>query len=115
MIVLSNPAVSKYGYVEEKQRSRITNVKLVTQILTESDSVVCLTFAFFLSLLPRGLLCPLDLDGNGYITASELGNLFNEVRRPLPGYQIRELLQKLDRDNDSRISLEEFTAVGNTN
>ncbi|KAG8004263.1 Plastin-2 [Nibea albiflora] len=52
-----------------------------------------------------------DLDGNGYITASELGNLFNEVRRPLPGYQIRELLQKLDRDNDSHISLEEFTAI----
>lgn len=56
-----------------------------------------------------------DIDGNGYISSSELGNLFREVGCPLPGYQIRELLQKLDRDKDSQISLEEFTAVGNTN
>lgn len=52
-----------------------------------------------------------DVDGNGYICASELGDLFREVGCPLPGYQIRELLQKLDRDNDSRINLEEFTAI----
>lgn len=52
-----------------------------------------------------------DIDGNGYITAAELGNLFQEVRHPLPGYQIRELLQKLDKDNDSRINLEEFKAI----
>jgi len=56
-----------------------------------------------------------DLDGNGYICASELGDLFREVGCPLPGYQIRELLQRLDRDKDSRINLEEFTAVGNIN
>ncbi|XP_070692455.1 plastin-3-like isoform X1 [Pempheris klunzingeri] len=52
-----------------------------------------------------------DVDGNGYICASELGNLFREVGSPLPGYQIRELLQKLDRDSDSHIDLEEFTAI----
>ncbi|XP_030001913.1 plastin-3-like isoform X1 [Sphaeramia orbicularis] len=52
-----------------------------------------------------------DVDGNGYICASELGELFQEVGCPLPGYQIRELLQKLDRDRDSHISLEEFTAI----
>lgn len=57
----------------------------------------------------------LDVDGNGYICASELGSLFHEVGRPLAGYQIRELLQRLDRDKDSRISFEEFSAVGNTN
>lgn len=56
-----------------------------------------------------------DVDGNGFICASELGDLFREVGCPLPGYQIRELLQKLDRDKDSRINLDEFTAVGNTN
>uniref|UniRef100_A0A665T8J8 Plastin-3 n=1 Tax=Echeneis naucrates TaxID=173247 RepID=A0A665T8J8_ECHNA len=49
------------------------------------------------------------VDGNGYICASELGDLFREVGSPLPGYQIREILQKLDRDKDSQISLEEFT------
>uniref|UniRef100_A0A8C2XE98 Plastin-3 n=1 Tax=Cyclopterus lumpus TaxID=8103 RepID=A0A8C2XE98_CYCLU len=43
--------------------------------------------------------------------ASELGDLFNEVGYPMPGYQVRLLLQKLDRDNDSRIKLEEFTAI----
>ncbi|KAM7000212.1 plastin-3-like [Tautogolabrus adspersus] len=52
-----------------------------------------------------------DLDGNGYISASELGNLFIEVGCSMPGYQIRELLQKLDKNNDSRINLEEFTAI----
>lgn len=57
----------------------------------------------------------LDLDNNGYICASELGDLFREVGCPLPGYQIRELLQRLDRDKDSRINLDEFTSVGNTN
>ncbi|XP_038555566.1 plastin-3-like isoform X1 [Micropterus salmoides] len=52
-----------------------------------------------------------DLDGNGYITASELGDLFREVGCPLPGYQIREIIQKLDKDNDSRIDLTEFTTI----
>ena len=33
----------------------------------------------------------------------------------MAGYQIRELLHKLDKDNDSRIDLEEFKAVGNIN
>lgn len=62
----------------------------------------------FVSLRP-------DVDGNGYICAKELGDLFREVGCPLPGYQIRELLQRLDRDKDSRISFDEFTTVGNTN
>lgn len=52
-----------------------------------------------------------DVDGNGYICASELGDLFREVGCPLPGYQIRELLQRLDRDKDSHIDLGEFAAI----
>ncbi|XP_061690935.1 plastin-3-like isoform X1 [Syngnathoides biaculeatus] len=52
-----------------------------------------------------------DVDGNGYICASELGDLFREVGCPLPGYQIRELIQKLDRNKDSRINLEEFATI----
>nr|XP_020451141.1 plastin-2-like [Monopterus albus] len=52
-----------------------------------------------------------DVDGNGYICASELSNLFREVGCPLPGYQIRELLQKLDKDKDSQINFEEFKAI----
>lgn len=53
------------------------------------------------------------MDGNGFITACELGDLFTEVRTPLPGYKLRELLKKLDKDNDSKIDFEEFMAVGN--
>ena len=56
-----------------------------------------------------------DVDGNGHICASELSELFTAVGTPLPGYKIRELLQKLDKNNDSKISVEEFTSVGNTN
>ncbi|KAF3693560.1 Plastin-3 T-plastin [Channa argus] len=59
----------------------------------------------------REAFSKVDIDCNGYICASELSNLFREVGCPLPGYQIRELLQKLDRDKDSRISLDEFTAI----
>ncbi|XP_056295985.1 plastin-3-like isoform X1 [Pseudoliparis swirei] len=52
-----------------------------------------------------------DVDGNGYISASELGDLFSEVGSPMPGYQVRLLLAKLDRDNDSHIDIEEFKAI----
>lgn len=57
----------------------------------------------------------LDADGNGYITATELGSLFREVGCPVPGYQLRQLLEKLDINHDSKIELSEFEAVGNTN
>ncbi|KAK7895601.1 hypothetical protein WMY93_020926 [Mugilogobius chulae] len=52
-----------------------------------------------------------DVDGNGYVTASEIGHLFQELGKPMPGYKIRELLESLDRDKDSRISLDEFTEM----
>ncbi|XP_033829978.1 plastin-3-like [Periophthalmus magnuspinnatus] len=52
-----------------------------------------------------------DVDGNGYVTASEIAGLFQELGKPMPGYKIRELLESLDRDKDSRISLDEFTEI----
>ncbi|XP_041799507.1 plastin-2-like [Chelmon rostratus] len=52
-----------------------------------------------------------DVDDNGYICASELGNLFKEMSCPMAGYQLRELLEKLDKDNDSHINFDEFTAI----
>ncbi|CAL9707471.1 unnamed protein product [Knipowitschia caucasica] len=52
-----------------------------------------------------------DVDGNGYVTTDEIKGLFQKLGRPMAGYQIRELLVSLDRDKDSRISLEEFTEM----
>ncbi|XP_034545303.1 plastin-3-like [Notolabrus celidotus] len=52
-----------------------------------------------------------DVDNNGYITASELGNLLSEVGYTMPGYQLRQLLEKLDKNKDSKIDLPEFSAI----
>lgn len=64
------------------------------------------------SFTPR---CPppcLDVNANGFICAGELRDLFVEARMPLPGYKLRELLKKMDKNSDSKIDFEEFTAVG---
>lgn len=57
----------------------------------------------------------LDVDGNGFITANEMGEVFKEAMCPMPGYKMRELIKKWDKDGDSKITFEEFKAVGNTN
>uniref|UniRef100_A0A8B9LNU7 Plastin-3 n=1 Tax=Astyanax mexicanus TaxID=7994 RepID=A0A8B9LNU7_ASTMX len=53
-----------------------------------------------------------DLDNNGYISDFELHDLFKEANLPLPGYKVREIIQKLmtegDKDKDNRISFNEF-------
>lgn len=58
-----------------------------------------------------------DLDSNGYINDYELHDLFKEANLPLPGYKVREIIQKLmtegDKDKDNRISFEEFVSVSN--
>ncbi|KAM6984491.1 plastin-3 [Tautogolabrus adspersus] len=53
----------------------------------------------------------IDLDGNGYICDYELHELLKESGHPLPRYMVREIVQKLDRDKDNRISFEEFLAI----
>lgn len=52
-----------------------------------------------------------DVNGDGSICAAELGELFREVGFALPQYKVREILKKLDRDKDSKISFDEFTAI----
>ncbi|XP_066505375.1 plastin-3 [Hoplias malabaricus] len=56
-----------------------------------------------------------DLDNNGYISDYELHDLFKEANLPLPGYKVREIIQKLmtegDKDKDNRISFEEFLSI----
>uniref|UniRef100_A0A803TBI0 Plastin-3 n=1 Tax=Anolis carolinensis TaxID=28377 RepID=A0A803TBI0_ANOCA len=50
--------------------------------------------------------------GNGFICNYELHELFKEANLPLPGYKVREIIQKLmidgDKNKDGKISFEEF-------
>ncbi|XP_060911518.1 plastin-3-like [Labrus mixtus] len=52
-----------------------------------------------------------DLDGNGFICDYELHEVLKESGHPLPRYMVREIVQKLDRDKDNRISFEEFLSI----
>ncbi|XP_055034177.2 plastin-3 isoform X2 [Misgurnus anguillicaudatus] len=56
-----------------------------------------------------------DLNGNGFISDYELHDLFKEANLPLPGYKVREIIQKLmedgDKDKDNRISFDEFVSI----
>ncbi|XP_076878912.1 plastin-3 [Brachyhypopomus gauderio] len=56
-----------------------------------------------------------DVDHNGYISDYELHDLFKEANLPLPGYKVREIIQKLmtegDKDKDNRISFDEFLSI----
>ncbi|XP_026137041.1 plastin-3-like [Carassius auratus] len=55
-----------------------------------------------------------DLNGNGFICDHELHDLFKEANLPLPGYKVREIIQKLmdegDKDKDKKISFDEFVS-----
>uniref|UniRef100_A0A7N6BLA1 Plastin-3 n=1 Tax=Anabas testudineus TaxID=64144 RepID=A0A7N6BLA1_ANATE len=59
----------------------------------------------------REIFARIDLDNNGYICDYELHELLKEAGHPLPGYMVREIIQKLDRDKDNRISFTEFLIV----
>ena len=50
-----------------------------------------------------------DVDGDGEISASELGILCEALGMPLDDHQIREALERLDCDGNSLISRDEFT------
>lgn len=52
-----------------------------------------------------------DIDNNGFICDSELTELFKEANLPLPGYKIREIIQKFDRNKDNQINFEEFISI----
>ncbi|TNN79201.1 Plastin-3 [Liparis tanakae] len=53
----------------------------------------------------------IDLDKNGFIVDYELHELLKEAGRPLPGYKVREIIQKLDRNKDNQISFDEFLSI----
>ncbi|KAJ3588827.1 hypothetical protein NHX12_009681 [Muraenolepis orangiensis] len=52
-----------------------------------------------------------DLDSNGFVSFSELQDLFKEANRPMPGYKVREIIQRLDRNDDGLLSFEEFVSI----
>ncbi|XP_023672173.1 plastin-3 [Paramormyrops kingsleyae] len=56
-----------------------------------------------------------DLNGDGFVCDYELHDLFREANLPLPGYKVREIIEKLmveaDRDKDNKISFEEFVSI----
>ncbi|XP_068572460.1 plastin-3-like [Cebidichthys violaceus] len=52
-----------------------------------------------------------DLDGNGYICDYELNELLKDTGHCQPGYMVREIIQKLDRNQDNKISFEEFLSI----
>ncbi|XP_006872181.1 PREDICTED: plastin-3-like isoform X1 [Chrysochloris asiatica] len=56
-----------------------------------------------------------DLNSNGFICDYELHELFKEANMPLPGYKVREIIQKLmldgDRNQDGKISFDEFVYI----
>ncbi|KAH0630786.1 hypothetical protein JD844_003993 [Phrynosoma platyrhinos] len=59
--------------------------------------------------------CMEDLNSNGFICDYELHELFKEANLPLPGYKVREIIQKLmidgDKNKDGKISFEEFVYI----
>ncbi|XP_030354270.1 plastin-3 [Strigops habroptila] len=63
----------------------------------------------------REAFAKVDLNSNGFICDYELHELFKEANLPLPGYKVREIIQKLmidsDKNKDGKISFEEFVYI----
>ncbi|KAF3841193.1 hypothetical protein F7725_007055 [Dissostichus mawsoni] len=53
----------------------------------------------------------IDLNDDGYICDYELHELLKDAGHALPGYMVREIIQKLDRNQDNKISFEEFLSI----
>lgn len=52
-----------------------------------------------------------DLDNDNHICDYELQELLKSAGHDIPGYKLREIMQSLDRNNDNKISFNEFLAV----
>nr|XP_033814683.1 plastin-1 [Geotrypetes seraphini]XP_033814684.1 plastin-1 [Geotrypetes seraphini] len=57
----------------------------------------------------------IDIDNSGYVSDYELHDLFKEASLPLPGYKVREIVEKIlaaaDSNKDGKINFEEFVSV----
>ncbi|XP_075720111.1 plastin-1 [Rhinoderma darwinii] len=56
-----------------------------------------------------------DADNSGFVNDYELQDLFKEANLPLPGYRVREIVEKIflaaDRNKDGKIDFEEFVLL----
>lgn len=58
-----------------------------------------------------------DIDNSGYVSDFELQELFREASFNIPGYKVREIVEKFmegDTNKDEKLSFEEFVAVSLT-
>ncbi|KAM8834452.1 plastin-3-like [Synchiropus picturatus] len=53
----------------------------------------------------------IDRDRNKYICDYELQEALKEAGHDIPGYKVREIITKLDRNNDNQISFDEFLEI----
>uniref|UniRef100_A0A8C3GEM3 Plastin 1 n=1 Tax=Cairina moschata TaxID=8855 RepID=A0A8C3GEM3_CAIMO len=57
----------------------------------------------------------LHIDNSGYVSDYELQDLFKEASLPLPGYKVREIVEKIiavtDSNKDGKINFEEFVSI----
>ncbi|XP_027642985.1 plastin-1 isoform X1 [Falco peregrinus] len=63
----------------------------------------------------REAFSKIDIDNSGYVSDYELQDLFKEASLPLPGYKVREIVEKIiavtDSNKDGRINFEEFVSI----
>ncbi|XP_028832941.1 plastin-1 [Denticeps clupeoides] len=56
----------------------------------------------------------IDIDNSGYVSDFELQELFREASFSLPGYRVREIVEKFmagDTNKDEKLSFEEFVSI----
>ncbi|XP_064021179.1 plastin-1 isoform X2 [Pogoniulus pusillus] len=63
----------------------------------------------------REAFSKIDIDNSGYVSDYELQDLFKEASLPLPGYKVREIVEKVivvtDSNKDGKINFEEFVSI----
>lgn len=59
----------------------------------------------------REIFGEIDLDNDGYVDDHELDELVKKAGFPIPGYKMRDIINKLDRNKDNKISFDEFLAI----
>lgn len=83
------------------------------------EEVLCQTFAARMNNCHCKLSLSffVDIDNSGYVSDFELQELFRHASFHLPGYKVREIVEKFmaaDTSKDEKISFEEFVAVSLT-